>query len=185
VTDISADLEGGIVSKLALVLSIIALPLAFTATAAANSTQSHIVTVHQTDPFDDAIAACGFPIDLRQDGSFEIKDFFDNSGTLFKEIDHPHGGSFTLTAINPANGKSTTTQAQTFVNIFYFNPDGSIASASVSGLIYQFVVPGLGTILHSTGRLVFDANGNLVFEAGPHAFRDQDTAAFCSYMADP
>ena len=166
--------------RLALLLSIIALPLALTATAVANTTQSQIVTIHQTDPFGDATAACGFPIDLRADGSFEITDYFDNSGTLFKEIDHPFGGPFTLTAINPANGKSTTTQSQTFVQITKFNPDGSIASVSVNGLVYNFVVPGLGTILHSTGRLVFDANGNLVFEAGPHAFRDQNTADFCN-----
>ena len=172
-------------SKLALLLIVVALPLAVAATAAANSTQRQVVTIHETDPFTDATDACGFPIDLREDGSFKVTDYFDNTGTLVKETITPFGGPFTLTAINPANGKFTTTQAQTFVTIITFNPDGSVASSSANGVIYNFVVPGLGTILHSTGRLVFDANGNLVFEAGPHAFRDQNTATFCSYMADP
>jgi hypothetical protein len=161
------------------------LPLAVTATAAANSTQSQIVTFHETNPFVGATNACGFPIDLRTDGSFEITDYFDNSGTLFKEILHNHGGPFTVTAINPANGKSTTTQSQTVVEISYFNPDGSIASFSASGLTWSFHVDGLGTILQATGRIVFDANFNIVFEAGPHDFADQNTAEFCSYMADP
>jgi hypothetical protein len=168
---------------LTIIVGMLALTLALTASAAANSTQSVIVTEHETDPFGAATNACGFPIDLRTDGSFEITDYYDNNGTLLKEIDHPYGGPFTLTAINPANGRSTTTQAQTFVEITYFNPDGSVASYSDNGLIYQFIVPGLGTILHATGRLVLDADFNLIFEAGPHAFRDHDTAAFCSYMA--
>jgi hypothetical protein len=83
-----------LVHRLALLLSVIALPLAVTATAAANSTQSQIVTFHETNPFVGATNACGFPIDLRTDGSFEITDYFDNSGTLFKEILHNHGRSF-------------------------------------------------------------------------------------------
>lgn len=166
--------------RVALLLSILALPLAVTATAAANTTQTEVVTVHQTDPF----PACSFPLELRVDGSFKVTSYFDNSGTLLKGIVTNFRGPLTLTATNPANGKSTTTQSQTFVDFVTFNPDGSVASESLNGLIYNFVAPGLGTILHSTGRLVF-ANGTLIFEAGPHAFIDQNTAAFCNYMADP
>jgi hypothetical protein len=172
------------VRKLALLLSIIALPLALTATAAANTTQTTVVTIHDTFDFGDATDACGFPVDLRVDGSFKITDYFDNSGTLFKEIVNNFGGPFTLTAINPANGKSTTTRSQTVVAITKFNPDGSVASSSSSGLTYNFVVPGLGTILQSTGRLVFDSNFDVVFQAGPHDFDDGNSAAFCNYLAD-
>ena len=171
--------------KLALLLSIIALPLAFTATAAANTTQRQVVTVHETDLFGDATDACGFPVDARVDGSFKIFDYFDNSGTLLKEIVNNFGGTFTITAFNPANGKSTTTQSETVVQITTFNPDGSVASTSNNGLIYNFVAPGLGTILQMTGRLVFDSNGELVFEAGQFDFINGNTAAFCSYLADP
>jgi hypothetical protein len=71
------------------------------------------------------------------------------------------------------------------VTIVQFNPDGSVASASNRGPIYNFVVPGLGTILQSTGHLVFDSNSEIVFQAGPHDFENGNTAAFCSYMADP
>jgi hypothetical protein len=171
--------------KLALLLSIIALPLALTATAAANTTQTQVVTVHDAFDFGEATEACGFPVDIRVDGSFKITDYFDNSGTLFKEILTQFRGPFTVTAINPANGKSTTTQSQSFVTIVQFNPDGSVASASNSGPIYNFVVPGLGTILQSTGRLVFDSNSDIVFQAGPQDFDDGNTAAFCNYLADP
>lgn len=171
-------------SKLALLLIVLALPMTAAATAGANSTQSQIVTENETNPFVPATNACGYPIDLRTDGSFEITDYYDNSGTLLREIVHNHGGPFTVTAINPANMRSTTTQSQSVVEKTDFNPDGSIASDSFSGLSFNFHVAGLGNILQVTGRLVFDANG-LVFEAGPHDFRDQNTDAFCSYMAGP
>jgi len=170
--------------RLALLLSIIALPLVLTATAAANTTQTQVVTIHDTFPFGDATDACGFAVNVRIDGSFKVTDYFDNSGTLLKEIVNNFGGPFTLTAINPANGKSTTTQSQTVVAINTFNPDGSLASTSNSGLIYNFVVPGLGTILQMTGRLVF-VNDDIVFEAGQFDFINGNTAAFCSYLADP
>jgi len=33
-------------------------------------------------------------------------------------------------------------------------------------------------------RLMFDGDGHLIFlEAGPHAFLDQNTETFCTYMA--
>ena len=171
--------------RLALLLVVVAVPLAVTATAAANTTQTEVVTVHDTFDFGEATEACGFPVDLRVDGSFKITDYLDNRGTLFKEIITAFGGPFTLTAINSANGKSTTTQSQSVATIVHFNPDGSVASASNSGPIYNFVVPGLGTILQSTGRLVFDGEGNIVFLAGPQDIENGNTAAFCNYLADP
>jgi hypothetical protein len=170
--------------RLALLVTIVALPLALTATAVANTTQTQVVTIHDTFDFGDATDACGFPVHVRIDGSFKVTDYFDNSGTLLKEIVNNFGGPFTLTAINPANGKSTTTQSQTVVAINTFNPDGSFASTRNNGLIYNFVVPGLGTILQMTGRLVF-SNDELVFEAGQQDFVDGNTAAFCDYLADP
>jgi len=169
--------------KLALILSIIAIPLIIVATATANTQTSTLVTVHDTHPWAPATNACGFPINLSEDGTFEVTDYFDNSGTLVREIIHNHGGPFTLTATNPANNRSTTSQSETLVEITNFNPDGSIASVEDNGLISNFTAPGHGTILHGTGRLVFDGDGNLIFEAGPHAFRDQNTEAFCNYMA--
>jgi hypothetical protein len=142
------------------------------------------MTVHTTEPFPQATRACGFPITSTEDGSFKIRSYFNNDGVLEKTILTDFQGHFTVTATNPANGKTATTQAESQVVITYYNPDGSIASESQTGVTFNFTVPGLGSILQATGRLVFE-NGQLVFEAGPHDFRDQNTAAFCAYMADP
>jgi hypothetical protein len=171
--------------RLAPLLSIVALPLALTATAAANTIQMQVVTIHDTFDFGEATDACAFPVDIRVDGSIKVTDYFDNGGNLLKETVHNFGGPFTVTAINPVSRKSTTTQSQTFVAITTFNPAGSVASLSSSGLVYNFVVPGLGAILQVTGRLVLDSSFDIVFEAGPQDFENGNAAAFCNYLADP
>jgi hypothetical protein len=74
----------------------------------------------------------------------------------------------TVLVVGPAKSSSKT-------------PDGSYAASdALNGIVFNFVVPRLGTILLSAGRLDFVTG----FVAGPHAFRDQNTAAFCNYLAD-
>jgi len=46
-------------------------------------------------------------------------------------------------------------------------------------------VPGLGVVFHVSGRMMFDATGDLVFEAGPHDDLDNDLGGLCSYLASP
>jgi hypothetical protein len=36
------------------------------------------------------------------------------------------------------------------------------------GLVFMTPVPGLGPVLHDTGKVVFDANGDITFVGGPH-----------------
>jgi hypothetical protein len=61
-----------------------------------------------------------------------------------------------------------------------------VASESLNGLLSNFVAPGVGSLLLTTGRLVFDGNGNLIFEAGLHALLDPNPwSRFCDYLADP
>jgi hypothetical protein len=46
--------------------------------------------------------------------------------------------------------------------------DLTTGEGTVVGLVFNTTVPGLGPVLHDTGRLIFDANGNITFIAGPH-----------------
>ena len=175
--------------KLALLLSIIALTLAVTTAARANTVTRTVVTVNIPPPGDlwpEATSACGFPVYLTGGGSFKVTSYFDNSGTLLKVIGTLIGGPFRVTASNPVTGKSATTQTEPFADITIFNSDGSVASESLNGLLSNFVAPGVGSLLLTTGRLVFDGNGNLMFEAGPHALLDPNAwSRFCDYLADP
>ena len=36
------------------------------------------------------------------------------------------------------------------------------------GLVFSTTVPGVGVVFHDVGRVVFDTDGNPIFEAGPH-----------------
>jgi hypothetical protein len=165
--------------RLALLLTIIALPLGVTATAAANTVTRTVFTIDETELFGAATFVCGFDVYLRTEGSIQETDFFDNSGTLVRQIFTNVGGPIRLTAWNPANGKTATSTGGQG-EIIIENPDGSYAASdALNGIVFNFVAPGLGTILLSAGRLDFVTG----FVAGPHAFRDQNTDAFCNYLA--
>ena len=174
--------------KLVLLLSIV-LSLAVTTAAGANTVTRTVITVNTPPPgdlFPEATAACGFPVYLTASGSFKIESYFDNNGTLLKTISTLIGGPFTVTASNPVTGKSATTRTEPFAEITTFNSDGSVASISESGMNFNFVAPGVGSLLLAAGRLVADGNGNLIFEAGPHALLDPNTTSrFCAYLASP
>ena len=167
--------------RLALLLSIIALPLAFTATAAANTVTRTVGSIDETELFGGATFFCGFDVYLHTEGSIQETDYFDNSGTLVRQIFTNVGGPIRLTVWNATNGKTATSTGGSG-EVIVANPDGSYAASdALNGIIFNFVVPGSGTILLSAGRLDFVTG----FVAGPHAFRDQNTAAFCNYLLDP
>ena len=46
-------------------------------------------------------------------------------------------------------------------------------------------VPGLGVVFHVSGRMMFDANGDLIFEAAPHDDLDNNLGDLCGYLAGP
>jgi hypothetical protein len=171
--------------RFALVLTVGLLALAFATTASANTTTTTFTTI--SDTFFDAAAAevCGFPIFATINGSFKQTNYYDNSGSLVKSIITDFGGPFYVRITNPETGKYVTSQSAAIAEILTFNPDGSLASDTIAGIYINDIVPGLGTIRQRIGRVVFDGNGNLVFEAGQQDFTVQDAAAFCAYMADP
>ena len=45
------------------------------------------------------------------------------------------------------------------------------------------LLPDGGTIIADVGRLVFDAEGNVIFEAGPHPALHGDFAALCAALS--
>ena len=51
------------------------------------------------------------------------------------------------------------------------------------GLVFRVFLPGGGTVIADVGRLVFDAEGNLIFEAGPHPALHGDFAALCAALS--
>jgi hypothetical protein len=148
------------------------------------SAQSAASTTHTFVYLDESFTdteLCGFQLNFQLQGKFQLTDFFDASGTLVKEIS---AGPSTFTLTNPANGKTATTTS-TWANITTFNPDGSINTVTQSGLIANFVLPGVGTIVMDVGTVQFDSEGNIVFVRGPHQLLMGDIEGFCDALADP
>jgi hypothetical protein len=46
-----------------------------------------------------------------------------------------------------------------------------------------YFLPDGGTVIADVGRLVFDAEGNVTFEAGPHPALHGDFAALCAALS--
>jgi hypothetical protein len=51
------------------------------------------------------------------------------------------------------------------------------------GLWYHLNFPRAGDVLHDVGRVVFDSDGNLVFEAGQHQWLNGDIEGMCRALA--
>jgi hypothetical protein len=122
---------------------------------------------------------CAFMVHWDISGQFHEVDFYDSSGTLTKHIATQGHGAVEITA----TAKGVTlgdTAPQNFVNIVTFNRDGSVATESFIGIFIQITVPGEGTVLAQIGRIEFDGEGNLIFQAGPNQDFSNDKAEFCA-----
>jgi hypothetical protein len=136
------------------------------------------VTIIQFEPFTDT-TLCGFPIEVAFQGDVRVTVFFDQNGNPVREIDtfanflvtFTHGTK-TLTTKGPAHGITT------------FDAEGNIVSIEFDGMSANVTLPGQGHVLLDAGRLVFDADGNIVAENGPHqVFGTGDAPQFCAAMA--
>jgi hypothetical protein len=54
-------------------------------------------------------------------------------------------------------------------------------TGTLHGEFYAIVAPGVGIIIQDTGTITYDADGNIIFQAGPHEFFT-GTADFCSIL---
>jgi hypothetical protein len=98
------------------------------------------------------------------EGSFSerlrITTFFDKDGNPIRvQIKIDVSGVVT----NPVNGQSVSNPSHQMVTL-----DLIEGTETVAGLVYSVTVPGVGVAFHDVGRVVFDAEGNTIFEAGPH-----------------
>ena len=54
-------------------------------------------------------------------------------------------------------------------------------SVTIHGEFFAIVAPGVGIVVQDTGRITFDADGNIIFQAGPHQMLT-GTADLCSVL---
>ena len=142
--------------SITLLASLLALPL-----MSAGATQPVVETFHNegsgafSGPCPNGVTLLfAFTEDVR------VTTFFDEAGNpvrLQGKVDA------VMVVTNPATGESVRSPAHT--TFFEDLVDGTVAQV---GLVISATVPGVGVVFHDVGRIVSDAEGNLIFEAGPH-----------------
>lgn len=125
---------------------------------------------HEFQYIDDgASAACGFPVSFDQidRGTFQV--FFDQQ-------DNPIRVQVHVSTNGTASANDITLLEHGQENTFYDLAQGTQTDASLE---FRVSLPGLGVVIMDRGRLVFDADGNVVFEAGPHPALAGNFAPLC------
>jgi len=124
-------------------------------------------TVQPGDP-----ASCAFPVafDLQVRGTYQV--FLDAQGQPVRMLVHEH-----WTGTGTANGKYVIEHAAGNDIV-----DLVTGANSTAGQIHD-QAPFGGVVIHDSGLLRFDANGNLTFEAGPHQGFNGDPTAIQEFCA--
>jgi hypothetical protein len=120
-----------------------------------------------------ASAACGFPVQADISGVATIQVWYDDAGNPIRiQIHNNDEGTFS------ANG-NTVRQIERG-QIFLDPVEGTDTEV---GLILRVFLSGGGSLMADVGRLVFDTDGNVTFEAGPHPALHGDFAALCAALS--
>jgi hypothetical protein len=158
--------------KLTLVIPLICTILALAPQASAKPPATGTFPLDETFVDDGASAACGFPVTSTITGSGKFVVFFDRNGnptrTLVEESD---SGTFS------ANGHSVN-QSSHVLSIF------NLVSGTETdiGVVIRVFLPNGQTLYADRGVLVVDANGNAIFEAGPHPSFHGDFPGLCAAL---
>jgi hypothetical protein len=119
------------------------------------------ITTSESD-FTDQVYDCGtFGLIEKVHTTERRTLFFDNTGTPVRvQVLFTYAGTLT----NSVTGKSVVDapDPQLYVR------DYRTGTLTISGLILSVNVPGEGIIGLDTGKTVFDANWNIIFQSGPH-----------------
>ena len=119
--------------------------------------------------------SCDFPFLEVFEGRVTITTFFDGEGNPSRvTFDLPFHGTLT----NEATGESVSAD-----QVLRKTDDLQEGTVSFVGLRFRVTFPGLGVVLLDAGKIVFDADGNVIFEAGPHQVFNEDFAEFCAAFA--
>jgi hypothetical protein len=123
------------------------------------------------DQFD--TTSCSFPFHEIGDGFVSRTVFVDENGTPTRIRTHVDG-----VAVNEANGKTAQLQENLVIET-----DLDSDERTWSGIRIKATMPAGGALLIDAGRVIFDASGEVIFEAGRHQLIHEDFAAFCEAMA--
>ena len=149
--------------------------LAVLAPTAALATPPDTFRIPHEDTFIDegASAACGFDILFEVSGIQTIQVLYDAAGNPIRV--QVHGN---IEGTVSANGITLREieRGQIFIDLV----EGTETDV---GLVFRVFLPDGGTVIADVGRLIFDAEGDVIFEAGPHPALRGDFPALCAALS--
>ncbi len=119
-----------------------------------------------------ATEACGFDVVFDQMDRGEYEVFYDANGD-------PTGANVHTSTDGTVTANGITLLEHGRENSFLDLLSGTSADASLE---FRVWLPGLGVVIMDRGRLLFDADGNPVFVAGPHPALDGDFSKLCAAL---
>jgi hypothetical protein len=155
-----------------LVSLLLTLALPLSANAQAPSPTTTIVPIDMTV----VDRTCSFPLVEHIEGTQVTTDFFDDEGRLEQRLRHI---ILSATLTNLVTG----TVVDGVHEALMVDRDFTTGAVTRHGLRLIVTVPGLGVVLLDAGTFVIDADGTVVFEAGPHQLLEGDVAQFCAAMS--
>lgn len=153
-------------------LIVLATGLGLVSPAAADEPEKITFSVEITQTDD---TSCDFPFLEEFEGRITITTFFDSEGNPIRvQLHLPFDGILT----NQATGTSVSATQDLIVV-----EDLEAGTTTFVGVRFRVNFPGLGHVLLDVGRVIFDADGNVIFEAGPHQVINEDFEAFCEALS--
>jgi hypothetical protein len=171
----SRRLLGRPMGKLTIIVLGLAVALAVLVPTAALATPPDTFRIPVEGTFIDegASAACGFDVLFEISGVQTVQVLYDAAGNPIRVQVHKNfEGTFSANGITLRQIE----RGQVFIDLV----EGTETDI---GLVFRVFLPGGGTVIADVGRLVFDAEGNLIFEAGPHPALHGDFAALCAALS--
>lgn len=103
-----------------------------------------------------------------------VTTFFDNAGNPIRmQVYSNFNGIIT----NSETGRSVRDPGH-----FTITVDLQAGTSTYAGLVFGITVPREGIAVLDAGRVIFDAEGNVTFVAGPHQFLEGGPALICAAL---
>ena len=126
------------------------------------------------------VGDCGDDFEVWEEVSWEakVKDYFNKDGDFVREKIHWTVEGVVYNADAPEN---YLPYKNSVYNEFFI---GETGEDRIAGLWALVTVPGYGSIFIDVGLIIFDADFNVVFEAGQHQWWSGNVDGLCPFLAD-
>jgi hypothetical protein len=134
------------------------------------------------------VSCPGFEVLENSFVSVDVRRTYDQNGNLVEAKRHlkqPLKNDENIW-YNSTDPSKAVLQGGNWIVTFTLTTPGDLSTAvtaAITGDQSRVKLPGAGVILQDAGRLTYDPNGDLTFEAGNHMLTDGNTARVCAALA--